>query len=92
MAPATDSPRSDAPDLALRWSGQISLTQRILALNIFALLLLAGGFFYLDSYRTRLLDNRVAQAVREVRLIGEALTSVQPGERDHHLRVAVGNG
>lgn len=82
MAPVTDSPRSDAPDLALRWSGQISLTQRILALNIFALLLLAGGFFYLDSYRTRLLDNRVAQAVREVRLIGEALTSVQPGERD----------
>ncbi len=52
MAPATDSPRSEAPDLALRWSGQISLTQRILAINIFALLLLAGGFFYLDSYRT----------------------------------------
>ncbi len=56
----TDSPRSEAPDLALRWSGQISLTQRILALNIFALLLLAGGFFYLDSYRARLLDNREA--------------------------------
>ncbi|WP_343525261.1 stimulus-sensing domain-containing protein [Sphingomonas sp.] len=82
MAPVTDSPKSEAPDLALRWSGQISLTQRILALNIFALLLLAGGFFYLDSYRARLLDNRVAQALREVRLIGEALASVRPGERD----------
>lgn len=82
MAPATDSPRSEAPDLALRWSGQISLTQRILAINIFALLLLAGGFFYLDSYRTRLLDNRVAQSLREVRLMGEALTSVRSEERD----------
>jgi two-component system sensor histidine kinase ChvG len=82
MAPATDSPRSEAPDLALRWSGQISLTQRILAINIFALLLLAGGFFYLDSYRTRLLDNRVAQSLREVRLMGEALTSVRDDERD----------
>ncbi|RZM20954.1 MAG: sensor histidine kinase, partial [Sphingomonas sp.] len=40
-------------DLTLRWSGQISLTRRILAVNIFALLLLAGGFFYLDSYRSR---------------------------------------
>ncbi|WP_267432653.1 stimulus-sensing domain-containing protein [Sphingomonas sp. GM_Shp_1] len=82
MAPATDSPRSEAPDLALRWSGQISLTQRILAINIFALLLLAGGFFYLDSYRARLLDNRVAQSLREVRLMGEALTSVRSEERD----------
>ncbi|MFE8585905.1 stimulus-sensing domain-containing protein [Sphingomonas sp. NCPPB 2930] len=93
MAPVTDSPRSEAPDLALRWSGQISLTQRILALNIFALLLLAGGFFYLDSYRTRLLDNRVAQALREVRLVGEALSSVRPGERDAlMMRIAKDTG
>jgi two-component system sensor histidine kinase ChvG len=46
-----------------------------------ALLLLAGGFFYLDSYRTRLLDNRVAQSLREVRLIGP--TSVTPGRGLH---------
>ncbi|MET4895976.1 stimulus-sensing domain-containing protein [Sphingomonadaceae bacterium jetA1] len=82
MALATDSPRSEAPDLALRWSGQISLTQRILALNIFTPLLLAGGFFYLDSYRTRLLDNRVMQALREVRLMGEALGAARPDARD----------
>ncbi len=91
MAPDTDSPRSEprlsdlrgeGGDLALRWSGQISLTRRILAVNIFALLLLAGGFFYLDSYRSRIVDGRVAQASREARLIGEALAMVRADQRD----------
>ena len=86
MAPATDSPKSEprleGADLALRWSGQISLTRRILAVNIFALLLLAGGFFYLDSYRSRIVDARVAQASREARLIGEALAMVRADQRD----------
>jgi two-component system sensor histidine kinase ChvG len=90
MAPDTDSPRSEprpeGGDLALRWSGQISLTRRILAVNIIALLLLAGGFFYLDSYRSRIVDSRVAQAGREARLIGEALSMVAPDQRDDLLR------
>ncbi|WP_375422411.1 stimulus-sensing domain-containing protein [uncultured Sphingomonas sp.] len=80
MAPVIDSQRTDGPDLALRWSGQISLTRRILAVNIIALLMLAGGFFYLDSYRSRIVDSRVAQAGREARLIGEAIATVE-GER-----------
>ncbi|MBB4085011.1 sensor histidine kinase [Sphingomonas carotinifaciens] len=82
MAPATDSPRSETSDLALRWSGQISLTRRILAVNIFALLLLAGGFFYLDSYRSRIMDSRVAQAGREARLVAEAIGTVVQDQRD----------
>jgi len=78
-----DSGREDGTrDLTLRWSGQISLTRRILAVNIFALLLLAGGFFYLDSYRSRIVDSRVAQAGREVRLIAEAIAAVEPAMRD----------
>src|SRR3546814_16367666 len=84
MAPVTDSPRSDDGDLALRWSGRVSLTPRILAVNIFALALLAGGFFYLDSYRSRIEDSRVAQAAREVRLVAEALADAAP-ERRHRL-------
>ena len=80
------SPRAegddDARELRLRWSGQLSLTQRILAVNILALLLLAGGFFYLDSYRSRLVDSRVAQSRREARLIGEALAAASPDARD----------
>ena len=77
MAPDTAFPTSERneSDLALRWSGRVSLTRRILAVNIFALALLAGGFFYLDTYRSRIVDGRVVQANREVRLIAEALRS-----------------
>lgn len=82
MAPDIVSPKNDGGDLALRWSGRVSLTRRILAVNIFALLLLAGGFFYLDSYRSRILDNRVEQAMREARLIAAALAIPPTGKRD----------
>ena len=37
MASDTDLERSDERDLALRWSGRIPITARILATNIFAL-------------------------------------------------------
>uniref|UniRef100_UPI001576C79B sensor N-terminal transmembrane domain-containing protein n=1 Tax=Sphingomonas bacterium TaxID=1895847 RepID=UPI001576C79B len=73
---------SDPGDLALRWSGQVSLTGRILAVNIVALLLLAGGFFYLDSFRSRIVDGRVAQALREARLIADTLSAGGPRRRD----------
>jgi two-component system sensor histidine kinase ChvG len=82
MAPDIDSPPIEESDLALRWSGRVSLTRRILAVNIFALLLLAGGFFYLDSYRSRIVDSRVEQASRETRLIAQAIAAVEPGKRD----------
>src|SRR6478752_5714684 len=78
MARVIDSPRNDDRELSLRWSGQVSLTPRILAVNIIALAMLAGGFFYLDSYRSRIVDNRVAQASREARLIAEAMGAVTP--------------
>uniref|UniRef100_UPI001576CA7A sensor N-terminal transmembrane domain-containing protein n=1 Tax=Sphingomonas bacterium TaxID=1895847 RepID=UPI001576CA7A len=80
MAQATVSRTGDG-DLALRWSGRISLTRRILAVNIFALALLAGGFFYLDSYRSRIVDSRLGQSSREVRLIAEAIAGASPPSR-----------
>ena len=46
MVPAIVSPRSDgedARDLALSWSGQISLTRRILLVNLLAILAIAIG-------------------------------------------------
>lgn len=92
MAPATVFPRSDA-DQAARWSGQVSLTPRILAVNILALLLLAGGFFYLDSYRTRILDGRADQAGREALLMAEALGAVDADQRDPLIaRLAIDTG
>lgn len=74
--------RDDDGELSLRWSGRVSLTPRILAVNIFALALLAGGFFYLDSYRSRIVDSRIVQASSQTRLIAEALLSVAPERRD----------
>jgi two-component system sensor histidine kinase ChvG len=82
MAPVTVSRRSEPDsDLSLRWSGGVSLTTRILALNIFALALLAGGFFYLDSYRSRIVDSRTVQASREARLIAVAMTAAPVNHR-----------
>ncbi len=77
-SPKSESARTDDRDLTLRWSGRVSLTRRILAVNIFALAMLAGGFFYLDSYRSRIVDSRVAQSIREARLIAKALSAASP--------------
>ena len=79
------SPRSEERDLTLRWSGRVSLTRRILAVNIIALAMLAGGFFYLDSYRSRLVDSRVTRTLQEARLSAEAIVAGRPEARDRLL-------
>ncbi|WP_241659558.1 sensor histidine kinase [Sphingomonas glacialis] len=71
----------DARALSLRWSARVSLTPRILFVNVFALAMLAGGFFYLDSYRSRIVDGRVTQSIREARLIAEAIVAVPTAQR-----------
>ncbi len=74
-------PKSDSalgtPDAAAR----TSLTSRILAVNIFALVMLAGGFFYLDSYRSQLLDARLDETSTQIRLIASAYAVTPPAER-----------
>lgn len=67
-----------------RWS----LTGRILAVNIFALMLLAGGFFYLDSFRVRMLDQRASATIAETRLVAQALEEARPDMRAELLRRA----
>ena len=85
-------PDDDTGDLALRWSGRVSLTRRILAVNIIALLLLAGGFFYLDSFRSRIIDGRVAQAGREARLLSQAVVAGGWGDAGLIRRLAADSG
>ncbi|HJT41529.1 MAG TPA: ATP-binding protein [Sphingobium sp.] len=87
MAPATVSRRSEPGAAGLRWSGRISLTPRILAVNVFALALLAGGFFYLDSYRTRIVDARLFQSARELKLLAIGLETA-PADRQDALIAA----
>lgn len=71
--------RNDGGELRLSWTGRLSLTQRILAVNIFALAMLAGSLFYLDSFRTRITRDRLAQAQTEARIVAQAI-SVAPQE------------
>ena len=64
--PWPDEPGRRAPK---RWS----LTSRILAVNLFALLMLAGGIIYLDSYRERLIEQRREQVQTTTMLIADAV-------------------
>lgn len=66
----------------LAWRARLSLTRRILAVNIFALLFMAGGFFYLDSYRTRIIDERLNRITRETILMAATLSSTDDSRRD----------
>ncbi|MET0136779.1 MAG: stimulus-sensing domain-containing protein [Sphingobium sp.] len=63
------------------WPWHLSLARRILAVNIFALALLAGGFFYLDSYRTRIIDERINRITREMVLMNASLRALPAPQR-----------
>ena len=76
MALATVFRRNDEGEGGWR----LSLTARILAVNIFALIVLAGGFFYLDSYRTQLLEERTDEVETEVQLAAAAAAVAPPSE------------
>ena len=65
-------PRLNARRRVWRTRG-LSLTARILAVNVIALGLLAGGFFYLDSYRNQLLEERFKLARAEAEIAAAAL-------------------
>lgn len=82
-ASARTGPSVELPPL--RWSGRISLTRRILAVNIFAIAFLAGGFFYLDSYRTRMVDARMELYEQQLDLLAAALRNVPPAAQESML-------
>ncbi len=69
-------------DLAMRWTTRLSLTARILAINIFVLALLAGGIFYLEGFRSRLVETRLGQIARETGLMGVGIGEAPAAERD----------
>ena len=82
MAPDTVSPTPDParpPHRRRSWRVRgVSLTARILAVNGIALALLAGSFFYLDSYRKQLLAERFKLARAEAEIAATALTEARP--------------
>lgn len=82
MARDTVFPMMADDAVRLVWSARWSLTTRILAVNIFAIALLAVGFFYLDSYRTRLTDARLAAMGDQLTLLTDTLGVVPPVARE----------
>ena len=65
-----------------RFSHRLSLTTRILAVNILPLALLGGGIFYLDSYRKQLLSERYKLARIEAQITAEALAGATRERQD----------
>lgn len=77
-----DRPLPRGPRLGRRWRIRgVSLTTRILFVNVIALALLAGGFFYLDSYRTQLIDERFKLARAEADIAADALDGADIEQR-----------
>jgi len=78
--------RSSTIPSRLFWSARVSLTSRILAVNIIALALIAGSLFYLDSYRNQLLAERFQLAKAEAEITADALLDASRRERRSMLR------
>ncbi|QNM83036.1 sensor N-terminal transmembrane domain-containing protein [Sphingomonas sabuli] len=71
------------------WAAHWTLTWRILAVNIFTVLILALGVIYLDSFRNKLAKERVQRTEREAEIAAIVARSVAPERRDATL-VAIG--
>lgn len=72
--------RSEDPRLTTRWTGRWKLLHRILAVNVFAIAVLAGSLFYLDGYRRRLTDQAVLSTQTQAQLAVDSLQLAEPGE------------
>lgn len=66
---------------SLRFAGGASIVTRILIVNLLPLMVLAGGILYLESFRSRLLETRAVELVRQGEIIARLLADVEPAER-----------
>jgi two-component system sensor histidine kinase ChvG len=82
------------------WRG-VSLTTRILAVNIVVLALIAFSLLYIDSYRREVLGERFKRASSEAEIAAEALAQANAGARvavlasigqRQHLRLRIFDG
>ncbi len=86
---------ADDPAVGTSWlerlkaKGRFTLAARILIVNIMPLALLGGGLFYLDSYRTQLINERFKMARIEAQITAEALAGASR-ERQEALLVQIG--
>lgn len=81
----TDLQKLEPEELALIWSKGLSLTARILAVNLFVLAFFGAGLFFLDSYRERLISEREAQAKQQVEIVSNNYATMKTDQRDQFL-------
>ncbi|MFN3475560.1 MAG: ATP-binding protein [Blastomonas sp.] len=81
MAPATVSRANNPPVQRMSWTRRVSLTWRILAVNIFAIAMLGGGLLYLDSYREQIIQERLEQEQQSIWLLAHALERLDEADR-----------
>ncbi len=89
MAENGSRARRDLLSSPWRLSHRLSLTTRILAVNLLPLALLGGGIFYLDSYRKQLLSERYKLARIEAQITAEALAGATR-ERQNAVLTQIG--
>lgn len=75
--------------LELKWSKGLSLTWRILAINFLVVALIGGSFFYLDSIRNRLIEQRADEVTVQTRLIADALSDQPELDNPQILKMAM---
>ena len=89
QAPALDAAEGDTPvgrsDEKRGLAGRFGLTARILIVNILPLAFLSGGLFYLDTYRTQLVQERFKLARIEAQIASEALAGATRERQDKCL-------
>jgi two-component system, OmpR family, sensor histidine kinase ChvG len=81
MVPDTASQTAEPRPASRRWQGRGSLARRILAVNIVALILTGASLFYLDGFRTRLIQERRLQKEGELRIVASSLAAAPPASR-----------
>ncbi len=85
MGPDIVLPTAEPADLQLGWSRGLSLTTRILAVNLFVLALLGAGLFFLDSYRVRLIAEREQAARNQATFLAQSLPLVAAENRADYI-------
>jgi two-component system, OmpR family, sensor histidine kinase ChvG len=85
MGPGIVSQTAEPAELQLGWSRGLSLTARILAVNLFVLALLGAGLFFLDSYRVRLIEERELAARTQAEFLVKSLPMVGADEKGAYI-------
>ncbi|MBW0144967.1 sensor histidine kinase [Sphingomicrobium clamense] len=89
MASDTVSEKSDLPPVG--WRGKWTVRYRILAVNIFTLVLFAAAILFLDAYRNQLRDERIAHLSAQARAAAATLPAIDAEDRAALLAAQAGS-